>query len=453
MNKSKKRNIIIGGLCAVVLLMVVGYAAFQTVLNVSGTSNITSNWNIKITGVTTQNIKGAASNKEVPTFTDTTATFKTDLKSPGDSLEYEVTVTNAGNLNAKVNEVTLSDTNNPAIKFTSSGITKGDVINAGSTGTLIVKVEFLSTVTTQPTDTISDLTVTLDYSQPTSGGSTGGQTLTTEDLKALAVTNGDGLYEDTYETGRYVYKGANPNNYITFNSENANWRIMAVETDGTLKIRRAESIGKMAFDSAGLRDISSNGAGGTYCAQGYEAYGCNAWAKSDNFINGIYNGTVLKDAELNIYLNNDYYNLLSKDSKNQIQSHKFGIGAVIERNSDLSMQIANENEIIWIGNIALMSVSDYLIANLNIEQCGNFSLNNINSAVCKTTNYLFSEDYPLILSPYADAARAVFYIKPTGNLEYDFAASSYNVIFPTLYLKSHIILSGSGTQADPYIIK
>ena len=161
----------------------------------------------------------------------------------------------------------------------------------------------------------------------------------------------------------------------------------------------------------------------------------------------------MKDAELNIYLNNDYYNLLSKDSKNQIQSHKFGIGAVIERNSDLSMQIANENEIIWIGNIALMSVSDYLIANLNIEQCGNFSLNNINSAVCKTTNYLFSEDYPLILSPYADAARAVFYIKPTGNLEYDFAASSYNVIFPTLYLKSDIILSGSGTQADPYIIK
>ena len=41
MSKSKKRNIIIGSLCAIVLLMAVGYAAFQTVLNIEGTSNIT----------------------------------------------------------------------------------------------------------------------------------------------------------------------------------------------------------------------------------------------------------------------------------------------------------------------------------------------------------------------------------------------------------------------------
>ena len=59
--------------------------------------------------------------------------------------------------------------------------------------------------------------------------------LTPTDLCAdsFVVTSGDGLYKDTTETGRCVYKGANPNNYITLGSDM--YRIIAVESDGTLK--------------------------------------------------------------------------------------------------------------------------------------------------------------------------------------------------------------------------
>lgn len=63
------------------------------------------------------------------------------------------------------------------------------------------------------------------------------------------VVSGDGLYVDEYETGRYVYKGANPNNFIQFNDEL--WRIIAVEGDGTLKIRKDEGLGNMAWDTTG----------------------------------------------------------------------------------------------------------------------------------------------------------------------------------------------------------
>ena len=49
------------------------------------------------------------------------------------------------------------------------------------------------------------------------------------DITDNVVTSGDGLYEDEYEEGRYVYRGANPNNYIEFNNEL--WRIIAKETD------------------------------------------------------------------------------------------------------------------------------------------------------------------------------------------------------------------------------
>ena len=67
------------------------------------------------------------------------------------------------------------------------------------------------------------------------------------DITDNVVSSGDGLYEDQYEDGRYIYRGSEPNNYILFNNEL--WRIMAKEIDGTYKIIRDEMIGKMAYDS------------------------------------------------------------------------------------------------------------------------------------------------------------------------------------------------------------
>ena len=48
----KKRNIIIISLVGILLCMVVGYSAFQTKLEIKGTSKVTSNWDIEITNVT-----------------------------------------------------------------------------------------------------------------------------------------------------------------------------------------------------------------------------------------------------------------------------------------------------------------------------------------------------------------------------------------------------------------
>ena len=47
MHRSKrKRNIIIFSLVGVLLCMAIGYAAFQTQLKVTGTTKVTSNWDI-----------------------------------------------------------------------------------------------------------------------------------------------------------------------------------------------------------------------------------------------------------------------------------------------------------------------------------------------------------------------------------------------------------------------
>ena len=416
MSKSKKRNIIIGSLCAVVLLMAVGYAAFQTVLNIEGTSNITSSWDIKITNVTSKNIKGTASNNGDPVWENLSATFKTNLQAPGDSIEYDITVTNNGNLNAKLDKYKLTDANNEAIKFTQTGLTNGEVLTAGSTKTFTVKVEYLSIVSEQPSKVTSSLTITLDYSQA-ENGYTPGEQVASEQLTSNLVTSGDGLYEDTYEPGRYVYKGANPNNYITFNNEE--WRIISVEADGTLKIIKNASIGNMSFDTT----------------------------NSDNWT---------RPSTLNTYLNNDYYNALNSNAQNQIQSYDFSLGSVMDGNADLAGQIADEKKIKWTGKIGLISASDYLRANTNMEQCGNMYLDYNDyhtNGICKMTNYLFESDVSYwTISPSARDTNIMITVHSNGSFWGRFPNQIF-AVYPVLYLKSDITLSGEGTKANPYIIK
>lgn len=157
-----------------------------------------------------------------------------------------------------------------------------------------------------------------------------------ETLKGKVVTTGDGIYKDELTEGRYVYKGGNPNNFVNFNNEL--WRIIAVETDGSLKIIRANALDTLLpFDSD---KPSANGFNDGYCA--YTSYGCNAWGKINNFENGInycsgncddIKGKVEDDSQVNKLLNGYYYNSLTNNAKNQIISYDYNIGGVYD--SDL----------------------------------------------------------------------------------------------------------------------
>lgn len=64
------------------------------------------------------------------------------------------------------------------------------------------------------------------------------------------MTSGDGLYRDTIENGRYIYKGANPNNYIYIREIGVNikYRIYSIEDDCSLKVVRKDAIVNMPFD-------------------------------------------------------------------------------------------------------------------------------------------------------------------------------------------------------------
>ena len=151
MRDRKKRNIIIGALCCLLVFMGIGYAILSQTLNISGIANMKGNWNVKITNMEllSENKTGRA--VEVShSFTDTTATFTADLYMPGDSIEYRVTVENQGNIDAVLKSITPTTTNkNVNIKFSHSTI-DNTVLTAGKTISFTMKVEFLEDATTIP---------------------------------------------------------------------------------------------------------------------------------------------------------------------------------------------------------------------------------------------------------------------------------------------------------------
>ena len=459
-----QRNYIIVGLCMILVIMGVGYAAFSSQLKISGTSNVTSNWSVKITDIQSKVVNGTPTNASEPTHTDTTATFRTTLTSPGDTMQYDVTVSNEGDIDAKLDKITVPESTNPAIGFEVKGIEEGSLLEAKQTAILTVTVKY-NDVTEQPSDLTADLEVTLDYSQapegyvpPAPSGIIGGQ-------KVELVESGDGLYEDTYESGRLIYRGQDPDNYITFNGET--WRIMAKETDGTYKIIRNDILADRAFDESNHRSTEKN----TYCD--YPSRGCGVFAAvSGEFTtpSGSKKGTVTEDSSIKIYLNEDYYiNNINETAKGQMTSHSFNIGAVeyldqsgTEADS-IEKNIEGEKMYTWTGNVGLANVSDILKASTNpLCTSATTSYNGTNEC---NSNYLLDKGsasslYYWTINAYSyesggfsdhawDAARGSGLV----GVAYDSAYyDDYVAPRPVIFLKSDITLTGLGTKESPFTI-
>lgn len=200
--ETKNKNALIGGLLAVVFVMAVGYAAFATTLNINGTANITSSWDVHIENiaVATDGIKGTASDvvyaagtaedgtRVIPNSDNKPsldAQFKATLVAPGDSVTYDVTVKNGGTLPAKLSAIEFTQTEgNDAIAdttegstitdtrtiiYTYTGIAQDDTLAAGASKTFQVTVTYNPQITTQPAEDklTSDLTMKLTYVQDT----------------------------------------------------------------------------------------------------------------------------------------------------------------------------------------------------------------------------------------------------------------------------------------------
>ena len=116
-----KKKILIGILSVLVCIMAVGYALLAQELTINGRASIDSTWKVEITNITSKDVVGDAVNKTDPSYTTTTANFSVGFIQPGDSITYDITVTNKGTLDAVVESITVNKGDNLAITYTTSG--------------------------------------------------------------------------------------------------------------------------------------------------------------------------------------------------------------------------------------------------------------------------------------------------------------------------------------------
>ena len=159
----KKRKIIIFSLIGILFLMAVGYSAFQTKLNISSTSNITSVWDVEITNVQTKEINGLAENVYDPTYTKLEANMEANFYEPGDYITYIVTVSNLGTLDATLDSIKLNMPSQDVINFKVEGATSKESLKVGEHKDIEVTMEY----TGNNPDNISsvEMDVNLDYVQ------------------------------------------------------------------------------------------------------------------------------------------------------------------------------------------------------------------------------------------------------------------------------------------------
>ena len=284
------------------------------------------------------------------------------------------------------------------------------------------------------------------------------------DITDNVVTEGDGLYEDIYEEGRYVYRGSNPDNYIMFNDEL--WRIIAKEADGTYKIIRNDTLPNRAYDEANHRSTENN----TYCTS--PAYGCGVYAAVDGEFkspSGSQKGTVTEDSSIKIYLNDDYYeNNINETAKGQMTSHSFNIGAVENLDQSgaeadsIAKNIEGEKMYQWTGNVGLANVSDILRASTNpLCTSATTSRNDGNANTKCNSNYLLDSRtaYYWTINAYSRESGGYSYNAWHGYVASSFAYVSSNTANrsnnaprPVIFLKSDITLTGEGTSDSPFTI-
>ncbi len=159
------KNIIIGSLLIALVVMSIGYSNFASKLTINGTTEITGEWNVKITNVTVESVSDQC-DAGSPQFTDTSVTFNAKLHKPGDSITYLVTIENLGTIDAVLNNINFYEdgiNGTDAINYTTSEVAYE--LAAGEKTTLTINTEYLPDTVEPPEITTKTITGTIEYVQ------------------------------------------------------------------------------------------------------------------------------------------------------------------------------------------------------------------------------------------------------------------------------------------------
>lgn len=269
-------------------------------------------------------------------------------------------------------------------------------------------------------------------------------------INKAGTTQGDGKIVN--ENG-YRYEGKNPNNYVLFNGEL--WRIIGVFDSNThgvsgnlTKIIRDESIGSYAWHKSNTNDWSKaslNTILNTYYYNSQNGTGQTACY--------FYSTTVPGNCDFR-------YTGLDTNARNMIQQVTWHLGGYSSTSAtaeafygyERGTTVYSGRPTTATGYIGLMYPSDYGYSVLSSSCARTTNLGSYSKSTCGGQSWLLKDGYEWTMTPRSSFSNRVFYVNYYAYLYYNLANLGF-AVRPTAYLKSSVyIISGDGSEANPYVI-
>ena len=257
----------------------------------------------------------------------------------------------------------------------------------------------------------------------------------------------------------YRYEGSDPYNYVLFNNEL--WRIIGVFdttlSDGSTvqsltKIIRSESIGGYAYNSANKNywvNTSGTRSSLNILLNDYYYQGLDG---TSNSACRFYSTSVTGNCDYRVTGINDNY-------RGMVENVTWNLGGMSSM-SNVNTVYTNErgtttysgNATTSTGYIGLMYPSDYGYS-VQASSCARTtSLGNYSTAACAGKAWMLKNGYEWTIAPSSSRSNSVWLVNSFGSVSNNYA--NYGIaVRPVLYLKSAVyIVSGDGSQNNPYII-
>lgn len=139
----KVKNGVIFTLLIVIAIMVTGIFVLAHD-NDFGPRPQPARWDVEFTSIAEGDKTGGARSRKKPYHTGTYASFFVDFVSPGDSMVYDMQVSNKGNLDARLQDIIeVTSQNKKEIKYEIIGIKEGDILKAGTSKNFKIKISYI----------------------------------------------------------------------------------------------------------------------------------------------------------------------------------------------------------------------------------------------------------------------------------------------------------------------
>ena len=256
-----KRNLLIGGLLCLLLIMTVGYSAFSSKLDIKGSSMVSSKWDIEITDLQVKNTVGKVEDVS-HNFNILTANMEANFYLPGDEITYEVTVSNLGTLDAVLDSIKINMDSQDIIEFKVDGITSGEELKHGTSTKFDLIMKYNENITSQPGETSIDFSMNLNYLQK--GNSSNFSDANSDASDTLAIT---GINLTPTETSVEAEISANKAIKYYYSLDNDKWYETADDmytiyhlipyTDYTMYIKAEDVNGEVVFSSKSFKTLDN----------------------------------------------------------------------------------------------------------------------------------------------------------------------------------------------------